>query len=62
MAGEKISVNFEINIDSLQMLEKITDKYELPDNSKTLRCLLDFVLEKESNWDEKKKKIRCIRC
>ena len=62
MAGEKISVNFEINIDSLQMLEKITDKYELPDNSKTLRCLLDFVLEKESNWDAIFKKIRCIRC
>ena len=62
MAGEKISVTFEINADALQMLEKITDKYELPDNSKTLRCLLDFVLEKESNWDGIFKKIRCVRC
>ena len=62
MAGEKISVTFEINTDTLQMLENITDKYELPDNSKTLRCLLDFVLEKESNWDAIFKKIRCIRC
>ena len=62
MAGDKISVSFEINSDALQMIEKITDKYALPDNSKTLRCLLDFVSEKESNWDAIFKKIRCIRC
>ena len=62
MAGDKISVTFEINPDALKMLEKITDKYALPDNSKTLRCLFDFVLEKESNWDSIFKKIRCIRC
>ena len=62
MAGDKSSVTFEINPDALQMLEKITDKYELPNNSKTLRCLLDFVSEKESSWDAIFKKIRCIRC
>ena len=62
MAGKKTSVTFEINSDALKMLEKITDMYGLPDNSKTLRCLLDFVLEKESNWDSIFKKIRCIRC
>ena len=62
MAGDKISVTFEINPDALKMLEKITDKYTLTDNSKTIRCLLDFVLEKESNWDSIFKKIRCTRC
>ena len=62
MAGEKISVSFEINPDALRMLDSITKKYGLPDNSKTLRCLLDFVSEKEANWDAIFKKIRCIRC
>ena len=62
MAGNKVSVTFEINPDAQQMLQTITDKYGLPDNSKTLRCLLDFVAEKESNWDKIFKKIRCIRC
>ena len=62
MAGEKISVSFEINPDALQMLDSITEKYGLPDNSKTLRCLLDFVSEKEANWDAIFKKIRCTRC
>tara|TARA_Y100001970_G_C13455350_1_gene472389 strand:+ start:194 stop:448 length:255 start_codon:yes stop_codon:yes gene_type:complete len=62
MAGDKVSVTFEINPDAQQMLQTITDKYGLPDNSKTLRCLLDFVAEKEANWDKIFKKIRCIRC
>ena len=62
MAGNKVSVTFEINPDAQQMLQTITDKYGLPDNSKTLRCLLDFVAEKEANWDKIFKKIRCIRC
>ena len=62
MAGDKISVTFEINPDAEQMLQNITEKYGLPDNSKTLRCLLDFVAEKEANWDKIFKKIRCTRC
>ena len=62
MAGTKISVTFEIDKDSHNMIGKITEKYELPDDSKTLRCLLDFVAEKEANWDPIFKKIRCRRC
>ena len=62
MASKKISTTFEINPDSLEMIGKITQKYGLPDDSKTIRCLLDFVSEKESNWDAIFKKIRCLRC
>ena len=62
MAGDKISVTFEVNPDSVEMIGRITEKYGLPDNSKTLRCLLDFVAEKEANWDPIFKKIRCRRC
>ena len=52
MAGNKIDVSFEINADADKLLEQITDKYDLPDKSKTLRCLLDYVEEKETEWDE----------
>ena len=62
MAGKKISVTYEINPDALEMIGKITQKYGLPDDSKTIRCLLDFVSEKEANWDAIFKKIRCLRC
>ena len=62
MAGKKVSVTFDINTDAVEMIGKITEKYELPDDSKTIRCLLDFVSEKEANWDSIFKKIRCRRC
>ena len=60
--SEKKNVSFEIYSDSEKMLEQITDKYDLPDKSKTLRCLLDYVEEKESDWDDMFATIRCNRC
>ena len=60
--SEKKDVSFEIYSESEKMLEQITDKYDLPDKSKTLRCLLDYVEEKESDWDDMFATIRCNRC
>ena len=60
--SEKKNVSFEIYSDSEKMLEQITDKYDLPDKSKTLRCLLDYVEEKESDWDDMFATVRCNRC
>ena len=58
----KKDVSFEIYSDSEKMLEQITDKYNLPDKSKALRCLLDYVEEKESDWDDMFATVRCNRC
>ena len=60
--SEKKDVSFEIYSDSEKMFEQITDKYDLPDKSKTLRCLLDYVEEKESDWDDMFATVRCNRC
>ena len=40
------------------MLEQIVDKYDLPDRSKALRCLMDYVEEKEEFKNETKGKIK----
>ena len=40
----------------------LVNKYDLPDQSKALRCLLDYVEEKESEWDDIFATIRCNRC
>ena len=45
--SEKKDVSFEIYSDSEKMLEQIVDKYDLPDQSKALRCLLDYVEERK---------------
>ena len=59
---KKKDISFEIYSDSEKMLEQIVDKYDLPDKSKALRCLLDYVEEKETDWDEMFATIRCNRC
>ena len=60
--SEKKEISFEIYSESEAMLQQIVDKYDLPDRSKALRCLMDYVEEKESEWDEMFATIRCNRC
>ena len=59
---EKKDVSFEIYDDSEKMLDQIVDKYDLPDKSKALRCLMDYVEEKETDWDDMFATVRCNRC
>ena len=60
--SEKKDVSFEIFSDSEKMLDNIIDKYNLPDKSKALRCLLDYVEEKENDWDDMFATVRCNKC
>ena len=60
--SEKKNMSFEIYSDSEKILEQIIDKYDLPDKSKALRCLLDYLEEKESDWDDMFATVRCNRC
>ena len=60
--NEKKNKSFEIYSDSEKMLEQIVEKYDLPDQSKALRCLLDYAEEKESEWDDIFATVRCNRC
>ena len=62
MAGDKKKIRLEINIDSDEMLEKIVEDYKLPDKSKAIRVLLDYVQEKETDWDDMFATVRCNRC
>ena len=61
MAKDKITVSFEINSSSRDMLQEITEKYDFPDNSKAIRCLLDYVAD-DGDWDEIFDTIRCNHC
>ena len=62
MAGDKKKVTFEINEDSDEMLNKIVEDYKLQDKSKVVRVLLDYVEEKETNWDDMFATVRCNKC
>ena len=60
--NKKKEMSFEIYSDSDEMLEQIVDKYDLPDKSKAIRCLMDYVEEKETDWDDMFATVRCNRC
>ncbi len=61
MAGEKIDVTFSINPDMEKMLVEAVEKYQLPDTSKALRVVLDYVMQ-DGDWEEIFTRIRCKRC
>jgi hypothetical protein len=62
MSGlKKRRVIFEIYPDSYEMLLEITQRYQLPDPSKALRCLLDYAAT-DGDWDAIFKTVRCRRC
>lgn len=61
MSVQKVSVSFEIEPDMLEMLSRIAERYELPDTSKALRCLLDYAAT-DGDWSESFGIIRCRRC
>ena len=62
MSKEKKEVTFEIYPDMDKLLDKIVDDYNLPDKSKAIRILLDYVDEKDSEWDDMCATTRCNRC
>ncbi len=57
----KLRVTFEIYPDSWDMLQAIAKRYDMPDPSKALRCLLDFAAT-DGDWAEIFEKLRCRRC
>lgn len=59
--ARKLRVTFEIHADSWRMLQEIARRYELPDASKALRCLLDYAAT-DGDWDQIFKQVRCRRC
>ncbi|HVO14780.1 MAG TPA: hypothetical protein VMV26_06175 [Alphaproteobacteria bacterium] len=62
MSGlKKLRVTFEVYPDSYEMLLEVARRYELPDASKALRCLLDYAAT-DGDWDDIFKKVRCRRC
>ena len=62
MSKDKIKMEVEIYADMDKLLDKIVDDYNLPDKSKAIRVVLDYVDEKENEWDEMFATVRCNRC
>ena len=62
MAGKKIKVDFELQQDSIDMLDYFKDKYKLADRSKALRVILDYVADESEEHEYIYSVRRCLRC
>ena len=61
MAGPKIKQEFEINDDHLDWLREMVSKYNLADEHKALRILIDYA-KTDGDLEVIFKEIRCNRC
>jgi hypothetical protein len=61
-----MSASFEYQLTlkerQLNYLKEMAQKYGLADESKALRCLVDFAIEKKDAQDDIFQQIRCLDC
>ena len=56
---EKVSVTLELRQGQLEFLEEMAQKYNLPDRSKALRCLVTFAMKEKAHETSIFTEIRC---
>ena len=62
MASTKQSFDVELGTDQIAFIRSMRSKYELVDEGKTLRALIDYLIVNKGVHDEIFGKRRCIRC
>ena len=62
MAGEKQTVEIELNNDHLTFLRTIQDDYSIPSESKVMRIIMDYLQQNNDVHDTVFQEIRCLRC
>ena len=61
MGGIKTAHSYELNEDVIAWLKEMAENYDLEDENKALRIVLDYVRE-EADLDEVFEEIRCLHC
>jgi hypothetical protein len=62
MPKDKEVYSIELEKDMMAFVEQMTTKYDLPDVSKTMRCLVNFARDVEASQDAIFSDIRCLNC
>ena len=62
MPKDKVLYSFELEKDMMQFVEEMTAKYNLPDVSKTMRCMVNYAREVETAQEDIFAEIRCLSC
>ena len=62
MASVKQSFEAELETDQIAFIRSMKNKYEIIDEGKTLRALIDYLIVNKGVHDEVFEKRRCFRC
>ena len=62
MPKDKAFYSLELEKEMMEFMEQITAKYDLPDVSKAMRCLINYAREVEEVRDDIFAEIRCLNC
>ncbi len=62
MPKDKALYSLELEKDMMAFMEQMTSKYDLPDVSKAMRCLINYARDVEDAQDAIFTEIRCLNC
>ena len=62
MASPKTTFELELGTDQLAFIRSMKDKYEIVDEGKTIRAVIDYLIVSMGVHDEVFGKRRCFRC
>ena len=62
MAGPKLTYQFELNSDQMAFLTSAKEQYGIPDESKVVRIIVDYLLSTPDIHSAVFEYTRCLRC
>ena len=62
MAGDKKVYQFELNSDQMDFLSSAKEKYAIPDESKVVRIMVDYLLSTPDIHSTVFDETRCLGC
>ncbi len=62
MPKRKQTYEFTLNVDQMNYIGWAKRKYELPDDSKTVRIILDYVMQNRDLNPAIFSQVRCLHC
>jgi len=62
MAGSKQSFDVQLTTDQMAFMRSMREKYDIADESKTFRVVIDYLMVTKDVHDDVFGKSRCLRC
>ncbi len=62
MAGDKATLEVQINPDQVSFLKQVRDRYGIADENKALRIILDYIQVNRDIHEAVFVQPRCLRC